>query len=335
MLIWITDAHFDPNDPNGKQITYEGHTFSQRLLDKIGLYRQAVDYAIANNAKYFVDAGDTTNQLNPPEWFREMFKNEILLPLIENKIHIYFIAGNHGSDKVSTAFKSFNNFNLYFHFVDSPQVIDDFILLPFFAQKDQKLLIEILENIKPGYKIITHLPIQGAMGDSGHIMDGFGLLLFKAFPKVYSGHFHRPQNLGNITYLGSMATNKWDEIYNKHYFGVYNYETKKMSCVELKDRLFIKIEDYHDVNSYSDFTDAVVQLEVTGTKAEIMKFPKNDVIKQIYDKGAYLVKYSPKVVNGNNDTKFNPVSPVENLIKEYAKNDPTKITIANQLLYRE
>jgi len=333
MLVCVTDAHFDPNDSNGKQITYQGHTFSSRLLDKINIYKTAVEFAIQNKATYFVDAGDTINQLNPPEWIRDWIKNEILLPLIENQIHTYFIAGNHGTEKVSTAFQSFHKFNPYFHFVyDTFVDIVDFRLIPFVPLKEEAKLKEWLTDCPK--RIITHLPVKGAAGESGYILDGFSPELFKQQPTIYSGHFHRPQKYYNIVYIGAMAVNKWDEIKDKHYFCYYNFDEKKMKFQELTDRTFLSFESIEDIpNKLS--SDCIVQLKISGTKAEFAKFPKNEVIKSLYDKGAYLVKYQPTVINTEAQKTINSVNSVANLIVDYAKNDQKKIQIANHLLYME
>lgn len=334
MLVLITDAHFDPNDSNGKQITYQGHTFSSRLLDKITLYKKAVDFAIENKAHYFVDAGDTINQLNPPEWIRDWIKTEILLPLIDNQIQTYFIAGNHGTEKVSTAFQSFHKFNPYFRFVyDTFVDIVDFRLIPFVPLSEEAKLKDWLNDCPK--KIITHLSVSGAVGNNGFILDGFSPDLFKQQTSIYSGHFHRPQKHHNVVYIGSMATNKWNEINNKHYFCYYNFDDKKMRFQELEDRKFVVIESIEGMEKVVIPKDSVVQLKITATKSEFAKFPKTDVIKSLYDKGAYLVKYQPVVINTEAQKKVNNVSSMSNLIMEYAKNDPKKVQVANHLLYME
>lgn len=78
--------------------------------------------------------------------------------------------------------------------------------------------------------------------DKGHIcQSGFDRNVFKKFDSVYSGHFHQPSSLGNITYLGAQYEMTWSDHDQKRGFSVFDTDTRTMEYIRNPLRLFHKI----------------------------------------------------------------------------------------------
>ena len=82
--------------------------------------------------------------------------------------------------------------------------------------------------------------------------------MFKAFQKVYSGHFHHKSETGNITYLGNPYEITWADYNDKRGFHIYDTETMETEFIENPYSMFHKIyyddekTDYGDLSKYKD-----------------------------------------------------------------------------------
>ena len=82
--------------------------------------------------------------------------------------------------------------------------------------------------------------------------------MFKAFQRVFSGHFHHRSITGNITYLGNPYEITWSDYNDKRGFHIYDTETMETEFIENPYSMFHKIyykddkTDYGDVSRYED-----------------------------------------------------------------------------------
>jgi hypothetical protein len=82
--------------------------------------------------------------------------------------------------------------------------------------------------------------------------------MFKAFQRVFSGHFHHRSTTGNITYLGNPYEITWSDYNDKRGFHIYDTETMETEFIENPHSMFHKIyyndekNDYGDLSKYED-----------------------------------------------------------------------------------
>ena len=96
--------------------------------------------------------------------------------------------------------------------------------------------------------LMGHFEIVGYEMDKGHICEtGLDRNIFQKFDSVYSGHFHQPSKLGNITYLGAQYEMTWSDHEQKRGFSVFDTETRTMEHVRNPYSLFHKIM-YNDAD---------------------------------------------------------------------------------------
>ena len=90
--------------------------------------------------------------------------------------------------------------------------------------------------------LMGHFEITGYEMDKGHLCDnGMDRNTFAKFDSVYSGHFHQPSSVGNISYLGAQYEMTWSDHDQKRGFSVFDTETRKMEYIRNPFSLFHKI----------------------------------------------------------------------------------------------
>ena len=104
-----------------------------------------------------------------------------------------------------------------------------------------------------------HLQIEGIEQHKGSFaIEGHSPSMFKAFQKVYSGHFHHKSETGNITYLGNPYEITWADYNDKRGFHIYDTETMETEFIENPYSMFHKIyyddekTDYGNISKYKD-----------------------------------------------------------------------------------
>jgi len=99
----------------------------------------------------------------------------------------------------------------------------------------------IPEN-KPGYFVFGHFEISGFEMSRG-IVDTRGLAVenLERYSKIFSGHYHRHCDRGNVVYVGSLVDLDFDSYNTWHGFYVLDLVTRKYEKVEFEDPIHIKI----------------------------------------------------------------------------------------------
>jgi len=132
------------------------------------------------------------------------------------------------------------------------------VFLPWICDDNEKQTKELIEKTRTKVAF-GHLHIQGAEHIKGSIsFDGHSPSMFKAFQKVFSGHFHHPSETGNITYLGNPYEITWSDYNDPRGFHIYDTETMETEFIQNPYSMFHKIYydddklDYGDLSQYED-----------------------------------------------------------------------------------
>ena len=140
----------------------------------------------------------------------------------------------------------------------------NFSLIPY-LQKTPEVLSAFLDSKHS--MILTHNEFQGSVYESG-IQSNTSLVATKKIP-IFSGHIHKPQITGNITYIGSLISNKFDRNIGFHGIGIYDTDKKKYSQIEnTYSRHYIKCKNIDEMLAL-DPDRYLVKLQTRESKEEV------------------------------------------------------------------
>ena len=132
------------------------------------------------------------------------------------------------------------------------------VFLPWICDDNEEQTKELIEKTRTKVAF-GHLHIQGAEHIKGSIsFDGHSPSIFKAFQRVFSGHFHHRSETGNITYLGNPYEITWSDYNDPRGFHIYDTETMEVEFIQNPYSMFHKIYydddklDYGDLSQYED-----------------------------------------------------------------------------------
>jgi DNA repair exonuclease SbcCD nuclease subunit len=136
--------------------------------------------------------------------------NELMTILMNTSAFVYILSGNHDlvNEKSSAHGLSYLNFtNTYI--IDYPQEINGFNFIPYRSSNDA--FIEAISKFHPGSLVIAHQGFLGAfMGDYVQDKTSVDPKIVQQY-RIISGHYHRHQNIGSVTYIGSPYTITYGE----------------------------------------------------------------------------------------------------------------------------
>ena len=194
-------------------------------------------------------------------------KNILFDPLNEMGAKIKVIVGNHdiyykntlSVNSMTELTKGMNHVTVYTEPCEV-SLTDDHkvVFLPWICDDNEEQTKELIEKTRTKVAF-GHLHIQGAEHIKGSIsFDGHSPSIFKAFQRVFSGHFHHRSTTGNITYLGNPYEITWSDYNDRRGFHIYDTETMETEFIENPYSMFHKIyyednkTDYGDVSRYED-----------------------------------------------------------------------------------
>lgn len=230
-------------------------------------------------------------------------KNEVFIPLFfklqelrDTGIEIHFILGNHDiyNNQNNSLVETFCVFGKV-HSGSDTITIDgvDIDLLSYTKNRD-----DIPNRSK---YLITHLGIAGFMMTSfmeaNKETETFSIEDFTSYDKVFSGHFHKYQELQNVIYVGSPYETSFDEEGQKKGFVVFTPSTGDYEFIEndfSPKHTTIDLSTATKEDIQKDFTNkfvGVIIREKVNTFIKLKSF--------LYDKGAISVV--PKFIREDGD----------------------------------
>ncbi len=117
--------------------------------------------------------------------------------------------------------------------------LDDkrFWVLPFiqFEKSYMKVIQKMLQKVEKGDKLLTHIGVRGATLNTCFLLKDWSHVTFddSPFERIYTGHFHSRQQIGNVYYPGSPIPFKFDEGDVSHGFIVYDTDTNDHKFVDI------------------------------------------------------------------------------------------------------
>lgn len=192
-----------------------------KLKEILNCFTQICEYCVSNRIENVVIGGDVNDLKNIVH-----YKSFVLLKqIIErySKIHFYVIHGNHdsaGREDLHSAIQLLDGPENVSTFV-TKTILEDIIFLPWSGN-----LVDELMECEPGKILVSHFGLNEAQLSSGiSIRTNIRLNHLKKFDLVLLGHYHKPQELGNVYYVGSPIQLTRGEADEKKRFLVVDTET--------------------------------------------------------------------------------------------------------------
>lgn len=189
--------------------------------------------------------------------------------------------------------------------VDEPMMIDGMNFFPYIHDK-AKLEALLCAFADRKEVLFGHLEVTDFDFGNGHICTtGISRAALSGLKRVISGHFHKYQESGNLTYIGTPFSHSFGESNQTKYIAMYDSETDELKLAETPFPKHITVEfncdqletdgeaEYGLIPDWDQDGD-FYRLILTGRAESIQKFPKYRYEKHNVK---YIERPSDDVVN--------------------------------------
>ena len=274
----LTDTHFGARNDN--------LNFNDYFYDFYeGLF---FPYLQQNNIKHCIHLGDLMDRRKFVSYrILKDFRERFIQPFLHLEIDLHILVGNH-----DIYFRNTNDVNSLqellganyknIHIYPEAQDVDfggfPILMMPWINPQNEIYSFGMMDETKAD-TMMSHLEVVGFEMHGGHTSEsGFDKSQFKKFDTVFSGHYHKKSDDGQIYYLGTPYQMTWSDYNCPKGFHVFDTETRELTRIVNPQKIFEKIyyddtqEDYdiHDVNQYKS---KYVKLVVVN-KNDLYKFDK-------------------------------------------------------------
>lgn len=254
--------------------------------------------------------------LDTKEVIRGKVLNAWLRYFKRSKLQHYVLVGNHDyfnldcNDHALEVFKLLHNVTV----IDDVLQLDNLVFIPYIHNLET-LRAVLARYQDPNKTLIGHLEISQFDFGNGHVCtSGLNLTDVAGFKRVISGHFHKYQTQGNLTYLGTPFSHSFGETDQIKYLGLYKsatdelvtaetpfakHITKTFNCDFLDERLSHALFIGEGKEALKNYYRVIL----TGTQANIDRFPR-----WMYDEGGTEGKLNIKWITRPSDYAENDIA---------------------------
>lgn len=192
------------------------------------------------------------------------FRHKFMKRLWKEKIDTHIIIGNHDTyykntnevnavDELLTTYDGVNEPYIY----KTPKTVNfdglKILMLPWICADNRDISLQALEQEQADI-ICGHLEISGFEMHGGHMCTiGLDKKIFRRFETVYSGHFHKKSDDGQIYYLGAPYEFSWSDYKDQKGFHVLDTETREVERIVNPYVIFEKIYYNDETTKYNNF----------------------------------------------------------------------------------
>ena len=212
----------------------------------------------------------------------------IIRCLSDATVPVKVLVGNHDKIHEKSDDHALEFLRPYVDLIDSTRFIDEHLgnsvgFIPY--QSSTETFLEELKKFRPGHTIVCHQGFKGAfMGEYTKDESSISTDLVSDFT-IISGHYHRHQSIGTVTYIGTPYTITFAESSDGPKGYVILNRDNSVDQVYLNLRKHVTLERNIDnildpvtgINSHD-----LLWVKVTGTKIELDKLDKKKI-------GQYLI----------------------------------------------
>ena len=283
----ITDTHFGIR--KGSQIF---HDYFKDFYDRT--FFPALDSGSIDTVVHLGDCFDVRKGID--YWSLAWAKTNFFDPLRERGIQLHLIVGNHDifykqSLSLNSArlnLSEYENITIY----DRPQtaVIKEVpvFIVPWLCEDNAEEFVDELDKTSANLAW-GHLELAGFYANKDYqCQHGTDPKVFDRFDKVFSGHFHKKNSAGNVTYLGNPYQLYWNDEGDTRGFHFFDLQTQELEFIENPNVMFHKVY-YNEEKGQTDIypvKNSFVKLIVeNSTPRKLAK-----VVDKLYDVGVHDLK---------------------------------------------
>jgi DNA repair exonuclease SbcCD nuclease subunit len=284
----ITDTHFGIR--KGSQIL---HDYFEKFYKEV--FFPTLDKEGIKTVLHLGDCFDVRKGIDywSLDWAKRVFFN----PLQERGIQTHIIVGNHDIFYKNTLkinapglnLNEYENVTCY----STPQDVrvedENVFFIPWICEDNAEEFTEALANSESSVAM-GHLEIAGFYANQNYqCQHGTDARIFQQFEKVFSGHFHKKNSNGNITYLGNPYQLYWNDEGDTRGFHLFDLGTKELEFIANPYPLYSKIyynEDEKKLFNPHKYTDKYIKLIVE--KSTPHKLSK--LVDSLYQVGIHDLK---------------------------------------------
>lgn len=299
------------------------HFSLKNLEPASNVLKQAIFRAEASQIPLII-AGDLQDT---KALIRAEVANRLLQIVSGAEIPIYLIVGNHDLVNEKGKEHALNYLSPYVSLVSSIVEVEGLTLIPYMS--DVSALETSLSKFRKGSILVMHQGFLGAqMGEYVKDDSSINPELFKDFT-VISGHYHKHQQIGTVTYIGSPYTITFTEAHDGpkgflvlnedgSYERVYTNLRKHIIVDRTLDTLHDSIHDLKD--------DDLVWIKLRGLRSELESLDRNHIKTSLKIKGYFkldLISEDREVPKITIDD-LNPGEILDQLIASMTESDTFK-----------
>lgn len=301
----VTDTHFGVRNNNSLFFDYFGRFFEDLFFPY--LEEHGIDTIV--HAGDHLDNRKTINVLAGQKFNELWIQN-----LVKRNLTEHAIIGNH-----TAYYRNTNKINSLSHFYDdkknlhlydqSPKEVEIggvvWGMVPWITTDNRDECLEFIETTKAEI-ICGHFEITGFYMDGGaKCENGIGVHLLKRFKRVFSGHFHKKQTVGNIYYLGTPYDLTYADLGEQKGFHVFDTETFDLEFVPNPEKLFHRF--YYDDSKHDYDWDEYDFSMLENCFVKVVVLEKNDEVKyeslldKLEESSVYRLDISETVADPTDD----------------------------------
>jgi DNA repair exonuclease SbcCD nuclease subunit len=200
----------------------------ERLSGIYSVTCEMINYAIDQEIKYVVVGGDVFHNKS---LIHSIAQSKLLdIIRVYKMIKFIILDGNHDMSSMTgdgvSATKSLDN-EENVTTIHRTTKIENILFVPW----DQRNMIFDIKEGNSDY-LISHFGLNEAKLNSGiSIISDIGLKDLKQYKHCFLGHYHTPQSVGNVTYVGSPIQLDWGEKNEEKRFLIINSETGDVESI--------------------------------------------------------------------------------------------------------
>ena len=274
----LTDTHFGARNDNVN--------FNEYFYD----FYEGVffPYLQQNNIKHCIHLGDLMDRRKFVSYrILKDFRERFIQPFNHLKVNLHILVGNHdiyfrNTNDVNSLQELLGERHDNIRLYPEAQEVDfdgfPILMMPWINPQNDIYSFGMMDETKAD-TMMSHLEVVGFEMHGGHTSEsGFDKEQFKKFDTVFSGHYHKKSDDGQIYYLGTPYQMTWSDYNCQKGFHVFDTETRELHRIVNPNKIFEKIyyddtqENYdnHDVDQYKN---KYVKLVVVN-KNDLYKFDK-------------------------------------------------------------
>lgn len=246
----IGDIHFGVNENNEQFVNYQ-----------INSIEWALSEFIKNDIKHIVFLGDFFDKRR-----YIVFKTLSLVEKIFSKseyshFEYYFLVGNHdcynkNNNDINSPQLLFKNNNIQIFSEPQEILFDNYpvLFLPWINKENMEESDNIVNKTKSKC-VFAHLDLTGFEMTKGinSSHSQISIETLEKFSHVISGHYHLYSNKRNITYLGSLCQQTWNDHEIDKFIGIFETENEEINLLKNPFDFFrmIRIKNNEDIKLFS------------------------------------------------------------------------------------